>query len=934
MAPTPLPSPAARGGTPAGRLLGRGREREVLDRVASDVLAGTSRVLVLRGDPGTGKSALLRYFSDGVRDWRALRATGVESELELAYSGLHQLFAPVTDHVADLPVPQRDALVTVFGRRHGPPPDRFLVALASLSLVAEVAEEGPVACVLEDAQWLDRASTQVLAFVARRLGAERVALVCAARTGEGDDVLPGMPVLEVRGLGSADARKLLLANLHSPLDASVTDRIVAECQGNPLALLELPRNWTAAELAGGFGLPDGRPVARRIQESYVERLSRLPLDTQLLVLTAAAEPLGDPGLLRRAVGTLGIDMSAVEPAAEAGLLQVGRRVAFAHPLVRSAAYRSAHSDDRLRVHAALTAVTDAEADPDRHAWHRACATPGPDEEVAAELERSAVRAQARGGLAAAAAFLTRAGGLTPHPATRARRALDAALANVGAGALETARRQLAVAGEGPLDELQRARTDLVRAQLALVTRRGNEAAPLLLAAARRLEPLDPGLARDTYLDAFSAAQFAARLNDGVDTADLARAAQQAPLPPGGEQTARDLVLQAFAALTGDYAAAVPVGREALARLRDEQGTTAQGKRLMWQGSVLALELWDDEAAHALSHHQLMTVRRTGALSELPLALSSFIPVLVFRGELSAAADLVEEARSVQQAAGITETAYGALTYLAWRGEAAGTRQLVRQKLHEATSRHEGIGIAVCGYAQAVLCNGLGRYDEAVAAAVDACADPTELVVHNWGLAELVESATRTGRTDVATDALRRLTAKARASGTDWALGTEARARALLSVGEAAERAFREAIDHLGRSGVRSELARAQLVYGEWLRRADRRQDARRELGLAHEMFTATGLDGFAQRARRELLSTGAAPGGPPVPSGQRLTAQEAHIAHLARDGLSNPEIGAQLFISARTVEWHLRKVFAKLGISSRRELARALQQHDRTAGGS
>ena len=928
------PPPADRGHTAAARLLGRARECAVLDRAASDVVAGRSRVLVLRGDPGAGKSALLRYFSEQVHEWRVLRATGVESELELAYSGLNQLFAPVSDHLADLPVPQRDALETVFGRRPGPPPDRFLVALASLSLVAELAEEGPVTCIVEDAQWLDRASTQVLAFAARRLSAERVALICAARTGEGDDVLAGMPQLQVRGLTSADARALLLANLYSPLDASVTDRIVAECQGNPLALLELPRNWTAAELAGGFGLPDGRPVARRVQESYVERLSHLPLDTQLLVLTAAAEPLGDPGLLRRAVGTLGIDMSAVEPAAEAGLLQVGRRVAFAHPLVRSAAYRSAHPDDRLRVHAALTAVTDAEADPDRHAWHRSCATRGPDEEVAAELERSAGRAQARGGLAAAAAFLTRASGLTPQPATRARRALDAARANVGAGALETARRQLAVAAEGPLDDLQRARTDLLRAQLALVTRRGNEAAPLLLAAARRLEPLDPDLARDTYLDAFSAAQFAARLNDGVDIAELARAARRAPLPPGAGRTARDLVLQAFAALTDDYPAAVPAGREALARLLDGRDPAAHGTRLLWQGSVLALELWDDEAAYALSHQHLQTVRRAGALSELPLALSSFIPILVFRGELSAAAGLVEGARSVQQAAGITETAYGALTYLAWRGEVPETRRLVRQKLDEATSRHEGIGIAVCEYARAVLCNGLGRYDEAVAAAVTACADPTEPVVHNWGLAELIEAAARSGRTDLATGALQRLTAKARASGTDWALGTEARARALLGVEKAAEGAFGEAIDHLGRSGVRSELARAHLLYGEWLRRADRPHDARRELGLAHEMFTATGLDGFAQRARRELLGTGATVGRPAVRREHQLTAQEAHIARLARDGLSNPEIGAQLFISARTVEWHLHKVFAKLGISSRRELQRALQEQSRTPRGS
>jgi DNA-binding CsgD family transcriptional regulator len=921
---------AGEGGSRTPRLLGRRREREVLDRLVTDVLAGSSRVLVLRGDPGVGKSVLLLYLSEKIPGWRVLRAAGVESEMELAYSGLHQLCVPLLDHLDQLPVPQRKALETVLGRSSGPAPDRFLVALATLSLVAEAAEEEPLACIVDDAQWWDRASVQILAFVARRLLAERVALVCAARTGIGDDVLAGMPLLPVGGLSDADARALLLANLHGPLDATVVDRIVAESHGNPLALLELPRTWTPAELAGGFGVPDSRPVAHKIERSYVQRLSQLPPDTQLVVLTAAAEPLGDPVLLRRATDTLGIHTAAAEPAMDAGLLRVRGRVMFAHPLVRSATYRSASTDDRLRVHRVLADVTDADVDPDRRAWHRARSTPGPDEEVAAELERSAGRAQARGGLAAAAAFLTRATELTPNTPTRARRALDAAFANLGAGAFETARGLLTVAGKGPLDELQHARMDLVRAQLAFVSRRGNEAAPLLLAAARRLQPLNLDLALDTYLDAFSAAQFAARLNDSVALADLARAARNALRRKGAELRARDLLVDAFAVLTDDYAAAIPVGRHALMRLRGGTDSTRRGLRLLWQGSVLALELWDDEGAYLLSDQQLRTVRKAGALSELPLALSSFVPILVFCGELSAAAALLEEARSVQESAGITETAYGALTYSAWRGQARRTRELTEVKLDEARSRREGIGVAVCEYAMAVLANGLSQYDEAVAAASEACADPHELVVHNWGLTELVESASRTGRPDLATEAFRRLGSKARASGSQWALGMEARARALLGDGDTAEAAYRQAIEHLSRTRVRAELARAHLLYGEWLRQANRRLDARTQLGIAYEMFTAMGIEGFAERTRTELLLTGATVRTRPTQTRDDLTAQEAHIARLARDGLSNPEIGARLFISPRTVEWHLRKVFAKLGVSSRRELQRALSDQDET----
>ena len=879
--------------------------------------------MVLRGDAGVGKSALLGYLSDQLAGSRVASAAGVESEMELAYSGLHQLCAPLLDHLARLPVPQRNALATVFGLSAGPAPDRLLVGLATLTLLAEAAEQHPLVCIVDDAQWLDHASAQVLAFVARRLLAERVGLVCAARTGVENDVLAGLPVLPIRGLGDDDARTLLLGTVHGPLDAAVCDQIITESHGNALALLELPRTWSAADLAGGFGLPGGPPVAGKIEQSYLRRLLLLPADTQMLVLAAAAEPLGDLVLLHRAAEALGIDLAAAGPAVDAGLLQLNARVEFAHPLVRSATYRAATADHRYRVHRALAEATDAEADPDRRAWHRAHATAGPDEQVAAELERSASRAQSRGGLAAAAAFLTRATELTPGPTRRVRRAVDAAFANVQAGAFDPALTLLTIARERPGDEWQRARIDLLRAQLAFASSRGHEATPLLLAAARRLAPLDVELARETYLDALLSALFGARRDDGADAREVALAARAAPRRFPDDPTG-DLLLDAFCALTDDYDTAVPLCRDALRKLRSDRITPTGRLRWLWQGTVIALELWDDDSWYVLSDRHLQVARTTGALSELPLALSSRTRLLTFCGELSAATSLVAETESVNEATGVGAAPDAALGIAAWRGQEPEARRLIGVTLREARARGEGIGVAVCEYTHAVLCNGLGQYDEALAAACHATEDPRVLAAQNWGLPELVESATRTGRTDLATDALHRLSAKARASGTHWALGMEARARALLSEGDDAEGPFREAVEHLSRTRARAELARAHLLYGECLRRANRRVDARDELNAAHQMFSAMGIAGFAERTRRELLATGATGRRRSVETRDDLTAQEAQIARLARDGLSNPEIGAELFISARTVEWHLRKVFTKLGISSRRQLRGAL----------
>jgi DNA-binding CsgD family transcriptional regulator len=902
---------------------GRTSERDVLDRLLDKVRGGHSAALVIHGEAGVGKTALLRYAARQAAGFRVAEIAGVESEMELAYAGLHQLCAPMLAQVAAVPEPQQRALRVAFGLSSGDPPDRFLVALGTLSLLAQVAEERPLLCLVEDAQWLDGASGQVLGFVARRLLAESVAIVFAVREPSDEPQLVGLSDLPLEGLPEEDARALLATVVPGRLDESVRDRIIAETRGNPLALLELPRGMSVAELAGGFALPDAGDLPAHIEHHYRRRLAGLPEQTQRLMLVAAADPVGDATLVWRAAQTLGIEREAAAPAATEQLLEIAARVRFRHPLVRSAVYRSSTAADRQKTHDALAAATDPETDPDRRAWHRAQATSGPDEEVAAELERSAGRAQARGGLAAAAAFLQRSANLTVNAARRVERLLTAAQSNVQAGAFDTALGLLAAAESGPLDEFGHARVDLLRAQLALASRRGNEATPLLLAAARRLEQLDIELARETYVDAFTAALFGARLNDRVGVPDVARAARAAPRRSGHAPIAPDLLLDAFSALSEDYDTAVPICRDAMQKICGDKTSPKENLRWLWHATVIALELWDDENSFFASHHHLQIARRTGALSELWVALSSRTPVLVFCGDLSAAASLVAEAQSVQEATGISGAPYGALILAAWRGQAEETRQLIDVTIREASARGEGIGIAICEYAHAVLCNGSGQYEEALAAARSAT-DDRELVVPNWAMTEFIESATRTGRSDLAADALTRLAGKARASGTDWALGIALRSRALLSDGDVAEGCFRDAVEHLSRTRVRGELARAHLLYGEWLRREGRRMHAREQLRTAHDMSATIGMEAFAERARRELLATGETVRKRTDETRSQLTSQEEQIARLARDGLSNPEIGARLFISARTVEWHLRKVFTKLGISSRKGLHDAL----------
>jgi DNA-binding CsgD family transcriptional regulator len=907
----------------ATRLTDRDGERDVLDRLVDAVRAGESRVLVIRGDPGVGKTVLLDYLAERAGGCRVARAAGVHSEMELAFAGLHQLCAPMLDYLDRIPVPQRDALRTALGLAAGPPPDRFLVGLAVLSLLSEVAGDQPLICLIDDEHWLDQASEQTLGFVARRLAADPVALVFSARDPGAE--LAGQPELVVEGLRADHARALLDSALAGPLDARVRDLIVAETRGNPLALLELPRGLTPAELAGGFGLP-ATQLTSRIEASFGRQLDALPAQTRRLLQLAAADPSGDRSLLWRAAGRLDLGFQAGVPAMEAGLVEFDGRVRFRHPLARSAAYRSASRAERQQLHAALAAVTDSQLDPDRRAWHLAQAVPDKDEEVAAELERSAGRAQARGGLAAAAAFLERAALLTGNPARRAGRALAAAQAKVHAGAAGAARDLLAMAEAGPLSDLEQARLELVRARLVSATSRGGDAPLLLLRAAQRLEGIDISLARATYLDAVAAAIYAGRLaSPGGSTMEVARIAAAAPPPPDRPRPP-DLLLDGLTALfTRGYTAALPLLRQAVAAA--EKSTSADEEpHWLWLACVMASHVWDDERWELLSRRYIQLVRKLGALSELPLALDRRIRPLLFAGELTAAAALLDETRTVEDATGNPPWHYGALSLAAFRGNQATAAALIGSIMRDVTQRGEGYGIACAEWANAVLSNGLGLPHDAVVAAERAAEYHGDLGFYRWALVELVEAAVHSGMTETAADAYRRLTETTIPAGTDWALGLAARSRALLSDGAQAEDGYREAISRLDRPQIRVELARAHLLYGEWLRRENRRADARSQLRTAHEMLDAMGLAAFAERARRELAATGETVRARTVGTVTALTAQEAYIARLARDGRTNAEIGAQLFLSVRTVEWHLRKIFIKLGIGSRRELGTALDR--------
>ncbi len=906
---------------PGGGLRGRANECALLDDLVSAIRRGGSQSLVLRGEAGIGKTALLEYLIASAPDATTVRAVGVQSDMELPFAALHQLCGPLLDRLEALPAPQRQAMEIVFGLTVGEAPDRFLVGLAVLSLFSEVAEQRPLLCVVDDAQWLDQASALTLAFVARRLLAEPVAIVFAAR--EPGEELRDVPELEVRGVSNRDARALLSSAVRFKLDERVRDRIIAETRGNPLALLELPRGLTATQLAGGFGLLGAQALTGRIEESFVRRLEALSDDARRLLLVAAAEPVGDPLLLWRAAERLAIRPAAAEEAEADGLLAIDEWVRFRHPLVRSAVYRTATGERRREVHLALAEATDGSVAPDRRAWHLATAAAGPDEPVAAALEQSAGRAQARGGLAAAAAFLHRSVVLSADPKQRVRRALAAAQASLHAGIYDGALELLALVEDSTPDELQQAQVELLRGQIAFASSMGSAAPPLLLNAAQRLERLDPELARETYLDAWGAAMFAGRFAAAGSLVEVSRAATSAPRPTRPLRPS-DLLLDGLTALfTEGHAAAAPLLRRATATFADEASPAQENFRWGWLTTNLPNLLWDEESWHAISARNLKEARDAGALARLPIDLADWGILCAWFGDFGAASAAIAEAAAIQKATGTDIAPYAQLLLSALQGQ-EDALPLIESTIRDAETGGQGLSVQWAEWVSAILFNGLGNYDRALASAQRAAAETPQLQFSSWASTELIEAAVRTARPDLAADALAQVTTATAPSDTDWGRGMQARCRALLSKGEGAERLYREAVERLAKVRRRPELARAHLLYGEWLRREKRRVDARVQLRAAHDQFASIGMEGFAERARAELLATGEKVRERTVATRDVLTAQERLITRLASEGLSNPDIGTRLFLSPRTVEWHLHNAFMKLGIHSRRELTNAL----------
>jgi DNA-binding CsgD family transcriptional regulator len=905
--------------------IGRARERERLDAMLAHARDGRSAVLVICGEPGIGKTALLRYAARQASGLRTAEVEGIQAEIELSFAGIHRLCAPMFDRIDALAEPQQHALRVALGVSSGDAPDRFLVAVAVLNLLSATAEKRPLLCLVDDAAWLDAASMQALGFVARRLVAEPMAMIFSLREPTITRALDGLPQLWLEGLDEPDARALLSRAVPGRLDDHVRDRIIDETAGNPLALLELSRRMSPSERAGGFAPPEESELSSRLAEGYQRRVAGLPEATQRLMLLAAAEPLGDAGLLWRAVDRLSIDPGALAPATDAGLLEIDDRVRFRHPLVRSAVYRAASLEERRRVHDALAEVSDPELAAERRAWHRALAAAEPDEAVAADLERSAERAQARGGLAAAAALLDRAAALTPDPVLQAGRALAAAEASFQAGAFDTVLRLLAVAESCGLDGFQSARAELLRSHVAYASRHGKDAAPLLLKAAKRLEPFDLKLARRAYLTAWGAAVARGPGDGGADMMlELCHAVRALP-PPTEPPHPLDLLLDGLTLLTiAGRTAATPV----LQRAAEAVAGMPAEDIVRWgvRGTAASSAVWDANPSSAVLERQAKIVRDAGALAELPIHLSALAMDKAWNGDLASASLLIAESDSVAALTGSRIETFAALRVLTLQGREAEAAALIETTIREAeaTGQGEGEGARMARWAASVLYNGLARYDEAAAAARQVIANAIGPWTSIWALPELVEAAARSGNTVLARDALEWLAESTEPVGNDFALGIEARSRALVTEGPTGEDLYREAIDRLSRTRRRPELARAHLVYGEWLRHAGRAAEARERLRAAESMFAEIGMEAFGARARGELVAAGGKPRIRHPEVRENLTPQEEQIARLARDGLTNADIAGQLFLSPRTVEYHLHKVFGKLGIDSRSGLQSGL----------
>jgi DNA-binding CsgD family transcriptional regulator len=894
----------------ARELVGRDAELAALERLLETVRNGGSGALFVQGDPGVGKSALLERLIHSAADFRVVRAVGVEGEIDLPYAGLHQLCRSMIDTVDVLPGPQREALQVAFGLRSGEASDRYLVGLAVLSLLSETAAGQPLLCVVDDAQWLDSETVQALAFVARRLGADTVALVLASRIAIDD--LGGLPVLELAGLTLSDARALLDSVVVGQLDGAVRERFLAEAHGNPLALLELPHALTPAEAATGILRQPGRSLSSRIEESFRVRVEGLPAATQQLLLLAALEPLGDPLLLQRGAASLGLTLEDADAAQSAGLLEIRERWTFRHPLVRSAIYGSATQPARRAAHGALAEATDPQLDPDRRAWHRAQATATPDEDVAADLERTAARARSRGGLAAAGAFLQRATALTPDAGGRIERALAAAEVLYEAGAFEGVETLLSVIAAGDPEGLQAARAERLQAKATLAIGGAEVTASLrLLRAADRLAQYDHTLARAARLDVVRFAFFL----QSAETLEAVAASLD-----GSPSSKADEVLELFAQgyaqlLRSGFPAGMEQLRGAMVALRDRQELEAADLTLLPFAEGITKSLWDFDSWETLARRTVEVARTSGAFTSLSPFLGWWADANVAAGDFVAAAGALAEARAVAEATG-AKNDWESGWLVAWHLE----EDAALGRLDEIEARAYAPNHPFPECARALVYNGAGRYDAALDAAQRAC-DRHPSGTYARALVDLVEAAARSGELERAQTGLARLIDLTRFAATEWALGLQERSAALVSDdGAVAEGHYRAAVEHLARARTRPDLARAHLVYGEWLRRENRRTDAREQLRTAHEMFTEIGIPGFAARAHNELVVTGETARKRTDDTRADLTPQEAQIARLALEGLTNPQIGERLFLSARTVEWHLRHIYPKLGIRSRREL--------------
>ena len=840
--------------------------------------------------------------------------------MELGFAGLHQLLLPFAGQIGTLPPPQRDALSSAFGLGYHSPPDRFRVALATLTLLAQTARRRGLLCVVDDAQWLDRESAAVLTFVARRLHADSIAMLFAVRDPwDTQALLADLPGIQLAGLPAPAAGQLLRADVPG-LDDQVGQRIVAETSGNPLALIEVGRELTPGQLAGQAPLPELLPLGHHLEDRFLRQARRLPADTQILLLTAAADPTGDPGLLWRTGHDLGFSPAAAAPAQAENLIVVGTVIRFRHPLIRSAIYYSAAPIERRRIHRALAGATDPGHDPDRRAWHLSEATAEPDESVAAGLELAAGRATIRGGWAASGAFLARAAVLTPDPGTQGRRLLAAARAEIAAGAPDKAQLLLDRSRDHLEDRRQEGLAKKAQGAIYQALNQPAQAAAVLLAAARDLAAFDVRLARAALLDALTAATISGPLAlDGATGLELAAASRDVPLAPGQAKGPGDLLLDAASTLVLDgHRAAAPLVRVAIAALKRDPSSSAEMLDWLGVGCYLAGALGDDAGMYALARRLERQARGQGALTALATALVYTGTANMFAGSLDAAQACFTE-RGAIEAARDCDCNLGNLMVMAWRGRDRETRAEAGHATQAARRQGQGWRLTWVEYALCVLELGLGHYADALASTPRAFEE--NLLVSAFALADFIEAAVRSGHRAAGQEALNRVIRQVPPGGSPLALGLLARSRALLARDFEADALYTEAIDHLTSCPSAVQLARTQLLYGEWLRRRKRRAEARPHLRAAHTQFEEMGVAGFAERTRLELVATGETARKRSPETRNKLTPQEAQIATLASRGATNPEIASKLFISPNTVDYHLRKIFRKLDVTSRRHLA-------------